>query len=427
MGGLKICVIGGGSTYTPELIEGFTERRDELPVTTIALMDIDEDRLRVVGGLAERMVRAAEADIELQLTTRRREALEGADYVVTQIRVGGMACRIQDEKIPLRFGVVGQETTGPGGFAKALRTIPVLLDIAHDMAEVAPGAHLINFTNPSGIVTEALLKYTDVPTIGLCNSPFGFQQGIAQQLGVAPERIQLDYVGLNHLIWIHGVRLDGEDVFDQVLERAIARARAGESPFSPELLETLGMIPNYYLNYYYNHDQVVAEQRRAEKTRGEVVQEIEAELLKLYADPSLRHKPRLLEKRGGTHYSTVAVAVVSAIHRDASEVHIVNTRNNGALPDLPPHCVVELPSVINRSGARALPVASMSPAIRGLVQAVKAYEELTVLAAVEGDEQAALQALLAHPLVPSFAVAQGLWAAIKEANRAYLPQFEGRI
>jgi 6-phospho-beta-glucosidase len=424
VGGLKICVIGGGSTYTPELIEGFIERKDELPVAAIVLMDIDEDRLRVVGGLAERMLRAAGADIELQLTTRRREALEGADYVITQIRVGGLACRIQDEKIPLQFGVVGQETTGPGGFAKALRTIPVLLDIAHDMAEVAPGAHLINFTNPSGIITEALLKYTAIPTIGLCNSPFGFQRGIARQLGVAPERIQLDYVGLNHLSWIRGVRLDGVDVFDQVLEGAIALARAGESPFSPELLETLGMIPSYYLTYYYNHDQVVAEQRRAGKTRGEVVQEIEAKLLQLYADPNIRHKPKLLEKRGGAHYSTAALAVISAIHRDKGEVHIVNTRNNGALPDLPPECVVELPSVINRSGARAVPVAPMPPAIRGLTQAVKAYEELTIMAAVEGDEQAALQALLAQPLVRSFAVAQGLWAAIKEANRAYLPQFE---
>jgi 6-phospho-beta-glucosidase len=423
VGGLKICVIGGGSTYTPELIEGFIETEDELPVAAIALMDIDENRLRVVGGLAERMLRAAEADIELRLTTRRREALEGADYVITQIRVGRLACRIQDEKIPLQFGVVGQETTGPGGFAKALRTIPVLLHIAHDMAEVAPGAHLINFTNPSGLITEALLKYT-IPTIGLCNSPFGFQQGVAQQLGVASERIQLDYVGLNHLSWIRGVRLDGEEVFDQVLEGAIAMARASEFPFSPQLLETLGMLPSYYLNYYYNHDQVVAEQRRAGKTRGEVVQEIEAGLLELYADPNLRHKPKLLEKRGGAHYSTAAVAVISAIHHDKGEVHIVNTRNNGALPDLPPECVVELPSVINRSGAQAVPVAPMPPAIRGLTQAVKAYEELTVLAGVEGDEQAALQALLAHPLVPSFAVAQGLWAAIKEANRAYLPQFD---
>jgi len=426
VGGLKVCVIGAGSTYTPELIEGLIERASELPIDTIVLIDIDADRLRVVGGLAERMLRAAEADIELQLAVRRRQALEGADYVIVQIRVGGLACRIQDESIPLRFGVVGQETTGPGGFAKALRTIPVLLDIAHDMARVAPRAHLINFTNPSGVITEALLKYTDTPTIGLCNSPFGFQQGIAEQFGVAPERIQLDYVGLNHLSWIRGVRLEGEDVFAKVLEGAAARAKAGESSFSHRLLETLGMLPSYYLRYYYHHDQVVAEQRRAEKTRGEQVQEIDARLLELYAVPSLNHKPKLLQERGGAHYSTVAVAVISAIHGDKGEVHIVNTRNNGALPDLPPDCAVELPSVINSSGARPIAVDPMPPAIRGLTQAVKAYEELTVLAAVEGDERAALQALLAHPLVPSFGVALGLWEAIKEANSAYLPQFMGR-
>jgi 6-phospho-beta-glucosidase len=426
VGKLKICVVGGGSTYTPELIEGFIRRSSELPVATIALMDIDKGRLQVVGGLAERMLRAAGADIDLQLAVRRPEALEGADYVITQIRVGGLASRIQDERIPLQFGVVGQETTGPGGFAKALRTVPVILDIARDIAKFAPGAQLINFANPSGIVTEALLKYSDIPTIGLCNSPYGFQQSIAQQLGVTPGRIQLDYVGLNHLSWIRGVRLDGQDVFDQVLEGAIAQARAGESSFSPQLLETLGMVPNDYLNYYYNHDQVVAEQRRTAKTRGEQVLEIEARLLGLYAEPSLSHKPGLLEERGGAHYSTVAVNVISAIHCDKGEVHIVNTRNNGALPDLPPDCAVELPSLINSGGARAIPVDPMPAAIRGLAQAVKAYEELTVLAAVEGDEQAALQALLAHPLVPSFTVAQGLWAAIKEANRAYLPQFVGR-
>jgi 6-phospho-beta-glucosidase len=423
VGGLKICVIGGGSTYTPELIEGFIESREELPVRTLALMDIDEARLRVVGGLGARTVQAAGAEVSLQLTTRRREALEGADYVITQIRVGGLACRIQDERIPLKFGVVGQETTGPGGFAKALRTIPVLLDIAQDVAELAPGAHLINFTNPSGIITEALLKHTAVPTIGLCNSPFGFKREIAHQLDVAPERVELDYVGLNHLSWIRGVCLDGEDVFEQVLEGAVTRARAGESPFSAELLETLGMLPSYYLSYYYNHDEVLAEQRRAEKTRGEMVRDIEARLLELYADPNLKHKPKMLEKRGGAHYSTAAVAVIRAIHNDTGEMHILNTRNDDALPDLPSGCVVELPSLIDRNGARAVPVAPMCPAIRGLTQAVKAYEELTVRAGVEGDEQVAVQALMAHPLVPSFAVAQGLWAAIKEANRAYLPQF----
>lgn len=427
MEGLKIGVIGGGSTYTPELIEGFAARRDDLPVATIVLMDIDEERLRVVGGLARRMLQAAEMEIELQLTTQRQEAISGADFVITQIRVGGVAFRIQDEKIPLQFGVVGQETTGPGGFAKAVRTIPVLLDIARDMAQLAPGAHLINFTNPSGVITEALLRYTAVPALGLCNSPFGFQREIADRLGVAPDGIELDYVGLNHLSWIRGVTLDGDDVFDRVLEDAIKLAHVGESPFSPDLLETLEMIPSYYLRYYYNHDQVLAEQRQAERTRGEIVHEIESRLMALYADSARTQKPELLAQRGGAHYSTVALDVMSAIHHNGGEVHIVNTRNEGALPDLPRRSVVELASVVDQRGARALPAAPLPPCIRGLTQAVKAYEELTVVAGAEGDEQAALQALLAHPLVPSFAVAQGLWRAIRQANARYLPQFEVKV
>lgn len=422
MSELTICIIGGGSTYTPELVEGLIARRDTLPVRTLVLMDIDGDRLRVVGGLAERMVRAAGADIRVRLTTQRKEALAGADYVITQIRVGGSRARVQDERIPLRFGVVGQETTGPGGFANALRTIPVMLEIARDVAEVAPGAHLINFTNPSGIVTEALLKHTGLPTIGLCNSPIGFQRAIARELGVAPEQVRLDYVGLNHLSWIRGVWVDDEDVFDRVLEAAIRQAREGRSPFSPRLLATLGMIPSYYLHYYYNRDAEVARQQQAERLRAEEVLEIEARLLELYADPHLTHKPSLLEKRGGAHYATAAVGVISALHDDTGEVHIVNARNDGALPDLPADSVVELPSVIDAGGAHAIPTDPLPPAIRGLVQAVKAYEELTIRAAVEGDERAALQALLAHPLVPSFAVAEGLWEAIKEANRPYLPE-----
>lgn len=426
MKGLKVCVIGGGSTYTPELIEGFIVRTRELPVREIVLVDVDEERLGIVGGLAGRMLRAAGADIALSLTKDRREALVGADYVITQLRVGGMAARVLDEKIPIQFGVIGQETTGPGGFACALRTIPVLLEVALDVAEVAPEARLINFTNPSGIVTEALLKHTNVPVIGLCNIPIGFQTQIASQLGTSPDRVRLDYVGLNHLSWLRGVQADGEDVFPRVFAAYLDRSRKGEFPFSPELLETLGLIPSYYLRYYYHRDLVLEEQLRAGKTRAQEVSEIEAELLKLYGDSELVTKPKLLERRGGAHYSTAAVGLISAMHNDTGEIHILNVRNDGAIPDLPWDCVVEIPAVVHRNGVHPLPTAPLPPSIRGLVQQVKAYEELTVEAAVEGDARTALQALLAHPLVPSFSAAQGLWAAIVEAHRAYLPQFRAR-
>lgn len=423
MEGLDICVIGGGSTYTPELIEGFIEREQGLSVARITLMDIDPQRLEVVGGLAKRMLKAADSQIELRLSSERKEALENADFVLTQIRVGGGQARIRDEHIPLKYGVVGQETTGPGGFAKALRTIPVMLEIAADIARVAPKARLINFTNPAGIITEAVSKHTDVGVIGLCNGPVGAWRGIAAGLGVEPEQVRLDYVGLNHLSWVRGIYLDSRDVTAEVMQEAIAHAGQGEGSFAPELLKMLWMLPSYYLDYYYNTDRVVAEMEAAEKTRGEVVLEVESALLEMYKDEALATKPQQLEQRGGAHYSKAAVALIHALAADTGDVQIVNTRNRGAIPDLPADVVVEVPCVIDGRGAHPLVTDPLPECIRGLVQVVKAYEELTVKAGVEGDERAALQALTVHPLVPSFAVATQLWAEIREANAKELPQF----
>ncbi len=423
MSKLKIAVIGGGSVYTPELLEGFLARREELPLEKFCLMDTNHERLRIIGGLAERMVRAAKASIQVELTTNLESALSEADFVITQIRVGGMAARVLDEKIPLQFGVVGQETTGPGGFANALRTIPVMLDLAQKIEKFCPDAFLINFTNPSGIVTEAILRHTRIRAIGLCNVPLGMKHMIAGWLNADPQSIELDYCGLNHLSWVRGVKLSGEDVFAQALAAALEQARRGTFPFSPCLLETLSLIPSHYLRYYYHHDEVLAEQKQALKTRAEEVQEIDEELLKLYADPALIKKPALLEKRGGAHYSTAAVALISAIFNNKKEVQIVNVQNRTALPDLPYEAVVEVPARIDREGAHPLPSSPLPKPVRGLVEAVKAYEELALEAAITGDERLALQALLAHPLVPSFSAAQGLWRAIKAAHRPYLPQF----
>jgi len=420
---LKIVVIGGGSVYTPELIEGFLLRYKELPVEEICLMDINYERLQIVGKFAERMIKAAKAPIRIKLTMSLEEALMGATFVISQIRVGGMAARILDEKIPLRFNVIGQETIGPGGFAKALRTIPVMLDIAKKMEELCPNAFLINFTNPSGIITEVILSHTRVRAVGLCNIPLGMTRMIANWLGVDSQSVELDYIGLNHLSWVRGVKIGGEDVYDRAFAVALEQARRGAFPFSPALLETLGLIPSYYLRYYYHHDEVLAEQKHALKTRGEEVQAIDKELFALYADPSLTQKPALLEKRGGAHYSTAAVALISAIYNNKSEIHIVNVQNKSAVPDLPHSAVVEVPARINQDGAHPLPTACLPRQVRGLVQAVKAFEELTIEAAVTGSKRAALQALLAHPLVPSFSVAQGLWREIKKAHIHFLPQF----
>ncbi|GAB4518673.1 MAG: 6-phospho-beta-glucosidase [Anaerolineae bacterium] len=423
---LKVAVIGAGSSYTPELIEGLIQQREALGLERIALMDIDERRLSIVGGLAQRMVEAARAPIELELTTDRPRAIEGAGYVITQIRVGQMAARIQDEKIPLQFGVIGQETTGPGGFAKALRTIPVILGIAADVERLAPDAFLINFTNPAGLITEALWRYSRVKAIGLCNLPIGIEMRLAKEYGVDRRQVAIDHVGLNHLNWLRGARVNGRDVWAEVFTRAVeeARSRADEGwGFSAELLETLGCIPCGYLNYYYNRDQVLAKLQRAEKTRGEEVLEIEQSLMRMYEDPNLKEKPKLLEKRGGAYYSTAAVSLIAAIENDRHEVHVVNTLNRGAVPNLPHDVVVEVPCIVDAQGARPIVTEPMAPEILGLTQQVKAYEVLTAKAGAEGDRRAALQALLAHPLVPSFAVARQLLDALLEANRPYLPQF----
>lgn len=421
--GWKICVVGAGSTYTPELIEGLIERAGVLSVRELALVDINAERLGILSEMARRMFRTAGREVLVTVTEDRRRGIEGADFVLNQIRVGGQAARIRDEKMGRRHDVVGQETTGPGGFAKALRTIPVALGIAEDIRELSPQAWMINFTNPAGMVTESLLRYGGVQVMGLCNSPFGMQAEIARSLGVEPARVRIDCVGLNHLSWVRRVFLDGQDVTDAVLDGFIADLEQRDSTFDPQLIATLRLIPSSYLRYFYHQQRILANQREGGPTRGEQVWEIEQQLLESYRDPDLCCKPPLLEKRGGAHYSTLAVSLVTAIATDRGEVHIVDCRNSGALEDLPDDVAVEMPAVIDRQGAHAITAGHLPFSIRGLVQHVKAYEELTIEAAIGGDERAALLALTANPLVPSFDTARDLWRDIKEENAEYLPQF----
>ena len=422
MDGLKVCVIGAGSTYTPELIEGFIVRKKELPVSRMSLMDIDGAKLKVVGSLAKRMVERAKLATKVELTTDRRKAVEGADFILTQIRVGGLPARIRDERIPLDFGVIGQETTGPGGFAKALRTIPAMLDIARDVEKLAPDAWWINFTNPSGIITEALLKHSHAKVIGLCNVPIGMLKSLAKKLEVKPEDLFLKYVGLNHLSWITQVYAGGEDL----TKKAVKLSLKGRAKEDAAWMRANGMIPNGYLHYYYARDAVFEAQKKAEKTRGEIVSEVEADLLKKYQNPNLKRKPKELEKRGGAHYSTAAVSLASAIYNSKREIHIVNTRNAGTISCLPYDCAIETSCMVDGMGAHPLVIGEIPLEIRGLLQAVKCYEELAVEAGVKGSRKLALQALVAHPLVPSFTVAKGLLDKILEANAEYLPQFRGR-
>jgi len=419
--GIKIAVIGGGSTYTPELVEGIGLRRDALPVDELVLHDIDRARLEIVGGLAERILRHHGFRGRFATTTDRDEAIRDASFVLVQLRVGGMRARLRDETIPLRYGCIGQETTGPGGFAKALRTVPVVLDIAADTQRLgAPGAWLLDFTNPSGLVTQALLDHGH-RAIGLCNVPIGFQRDFAKRFGVAPERVQLEHVGLNHLSWERRVLVDGVDRLPALID-ADAEGLAAEVETAPEIILAQRAIPSYYLRYYWFTGQVLEEQR-AGTPRAEEVMEIERGLLEMYADPALEVKPKLLEERGGAFYSEASAMLIESLHTDRGDVQVVNTLNEGAIPDLADDAVVEVPCQISAAGAEPLPVAPLPPEMHGLVEHAKAYERLTVQAAVSGDRETALQALLANPLVREFDVARPLLDELLEANREFLPRF----
>lgn len=424
---MKVAVIGGGSTYTPELVNGFIAGARELDLQEVWLMDIDRARLDIVGGYAWRMVEAAGKPFELHLTTVRDDALRDAAFVETQIRVGGMRARLRDEELGARWGLVGQETTGVGGMAKALRTVPVILSVAQDMLALCPGAWLINFANPSGLVTEAIQRYApDVRSIGLCNGPIGIQMRLAQSRGVSPYEVLLDYLGLNHLSWVRGAYLHGQDVWPEFFEEYLARLESSEdATLPPWLAHALGAMPSSYLRYYYRTAAVV-EAQETRQPRAARVMEIEQQLLARYADPDLTSLPPELMERGGAYYSTAAVNLMLALQRKRSEVHIVNTRIGDAVPGWPGDWVAELPCRVSAAGVYPLPARPLPPLADGLVRMVKAYELLTAEAAVTGSVEAALQALVAHPLGPGADRAPAFWDDLLLTHAQYLPAFGGR-
>lgn len=431
---MKVTVIGGGSTYTPELVNGFLARLDSFPLTELWLMDIDKERLDIVGGFAQRMVAAKGAPFKVVLSTDQRSAVAGASYVTTQLRVGMMAARRRDEYLGRRHGLIGQETTGVGGMGKAMRTIPVLLDVAKDMRETAPGALLVNFTNPAGLVTEALQRYApDVPSVGVCNVPITTKMEILEHIGeqigeeIDPARAQLETLGLNHLSWHRGFYLDGEDIWPRVLDGFIRELKAQSEPeWDVPLIETLRMIPNYYLQYYYYTGKKLHAQDKWPPSRAEEVIEVEKDLLRQYADPDLVEPPDDLMKRGGAYYSTVATQLLNAHYNDLDEVHIVNTRHNGAVRGWPADWVLEMPCRVRRAGIQPIAAEPLPQVCFGLLAQVKSYEILTVEAAVHGDRQAAYQALLASPLGPSADQAPAVLDDMIETHRDHLPQFSSR-
>ena len=420
----KITVVGGGSSYTPELIDGFIQNEPNLKVGEIALFDIDEERLNIVGGMAQRQVRYAELDTKVTLNYDRPRAIEGAKFVLSSMRVGHMAARILDEKIPLKYGVIGQETTGPGGTLKAWRTIPVSLDIARDMEKYAPDAWYINFTNPSGIMTEALLKHTNLNVVGLCNNPINTIAGMAEAFHVEPKDVFLEWMGMNHVNWVRKVYIKGQDVTQILFDQLEEMMKIKEMPkFDPELIRTLGVLPTYYLQYYYYHPDRVREEKEAGKTRGEVVLEVEKDLLKKYADPNILVKPPELMLRGGARYSEAAVNLILSLMLDRRDVQIVVARNGSSIADFPEDVSVEVPCVVGAHGVTPLSMGHFPESIRALAIQAKAWESAVVKAAVSGSRRDAVLAMLQNPLVPDYPTAVKLVDEMLEAHKVYLPQF----
>jgi 6-phospho-beta-glucosidase len=407
---MKIAVIGGGSTYTPEFVDGLARRAEALHVDQLCLMDVDEERLRVVGGFVKRMARTLAPALEIVLTNDLVRAVDGADFVLVQIRVGGQEARRLDERCGAKHGLIGQETTGLGGFRKAMRTIPAMLRIAQVVNERAPNAFLINFTNPVSIVTQAIAQHGAVKAIGLCNIPIGLRMDLSKLLGERPEAVKLDSVGLNHLSFVRRVLVGGQDVLPKLLLEATGDRR-GRPANIPELdypagfLQALGMVPSDYLRYFFLEPEMLREQRAQELCRAEEVMAIESDLLRLYADESNASKPESLSKRGGAFYSHAALELIAAIAEDRGEELVVDVCNAGAVSELARDAVVEVPCVVDSRGARPITQPPLPPEIRGLIQHVKAYEDLTVAAAVERSRRKAMLALVTNPAVRSATIA----------------------
>ncbi|MDF2536440.1 MAG: celF [Bacillales bacterium] len=433
--GLKIVTIGGGSSYTPELIEGFIKRYTHLPVKELWLVDIEagREKLEIIGALANRMVKKAGIPMKIHLSYNRREALPGADFVTTQLRVGQLAARAKDERIPLSHGFLGQETNGAGGMFKGLRTIPVILDIIKDVQELCPNAWVLNFANPAGMITEAVFTKTNFKKfIGLCNVPIGMEMGIAKLLGIEHSRIRIDFAGLNHMVFGLDIYVDGKSVKDKVLEiltnsenSSFVKNIQGQE-WDPGLIKNIGALLCPYHHYYYKTPEMLkAELKEFEKneTRAEVVQRVEAELFEKYKDINLAEKPAELEKRGGAYYSDAAVRLIDSIYNDKGDIQPVNTLNNGAISSLPADSAVEISCVITRKGPIPLALGALPTPVVGLVNTIKSFERVTIEAALEGNRDKAVVALTINPLVADDKAARLLVDELCEAHKEYLPNF----
>ena len=427
--GIKIAIIGSGSTYTPELIEGLINRKDSLPLDELYLMDIDDRKRTIVGGLGQRMIAAVGMNTKVVLTDNLDEALKGASFVLAQIRVGKLPARILDEKIPVKYGMIGQETNGIGGFFKGMRTIPEILKITKKMEEHCPDAWLINFSNPSGMIAEAVLNNSPIKMMGLCNVPINSVDSVKKQLNL-PKEAYVEYLGLNHLAWITKVEHEGKDFLQEAMEAGLNSATMKNIPtlgFSKEEIKTVGAIPTCYLEYYYHRDDKLKHCLENEKCRGETCLEIEENLLEIYSNAELHVKPELLSKRGGSRYSEAAINLVDAIYNDKQEVHVVNILNKGAIPFMDDNDAVEVNAIIGKNGATPIMTNYQNKHIEELMKTIKAYEKHAVKAALTGNVDEALQALMINPLVFDAHKARNCFNELAIAHKQYLPQFKEYI
>lgn len=429
--GIKIVVIGGGSSYTPEIAEGLIRRKKEMKVRELMLLDIEsgKEKVTVIEEMIGRMFRSASMKTKLKSSMEPEEALRGCDYIICQIRAGGLHSRALDERIPLKYGLIGQETTGAGGLFNGLRSIPQVVALAKLAERICPDAWFINFANPAGMVTEAILKETRVKAVGLCNVPINMAADIAKQLGARKEEIYMRYFGLNHLSWVTGVRYRGREVLPGLLDNRESRqilSNISEIQGAEAFIKKLGAIPSPYLNYYYFENAMYREElevSRSEGTRAEVVMKLEAELFQSYRDVNRSDKPVLLEKRGGSLYSEAAISLIESLYNESGDLHVLNVLNHGAHPGLPEDCVVEATCLVGLNGVTPLSDGALPEHALSLVRQIKTYEQRAVRAALSGKRSDLFEAMLSHPLIRRCENLEGLMEEMLDAHMAYLPQF----
>jgi 6-phospho-beta-glucosidase len=428
--GIKLAVIGAASSYTPELFYNLAQDKNHLGVQQVALVDLNIDKLRLVASVCERIVRESRMNLQLKLHTTVEDGVSGADFILPQIRVGGLEARVRDETLPMELGMVGNETTGAGGFVCAMRTVPAMLEIARIVERTSPKAWILNLSNPAGIVTEAIMKHTRVHTLGFCNIPINTTYALAHILKVDPASVQLDSFGLNHLSWTRQALINGEDALGPLLDKTLDRNsilyKRGlvEHHLSPDMLQFIRMIPSWYVRYFYYPEIILEEDRQENGTKGVHDMQAEDELHRIYkTDGYTKRAQEILSGKGGSQYYLPVLQAIDSIVNDRGDIIVVDTENQGSLPDLPANACVEVPARIFRSGAQPLSAGAMPLAVRGLVQTVKAYEELTIEAALTGNHQTAIAALMANPLVGTYPKASAYFERVLKNERDYLPQF----